>query len=39
MTIVYIACPANLFTGGPTLLHQLCFELRERGGGRADALH
>jgi len=28
-TKVYIACPANVATGGPELLHQLCYHLRE----------
>jgi hypothetical protein len=28
-TKVYIACPANYATGGPELLHQLCYHLRE----------
>lgn len=28
---VYIACPSNCFTGGPTLLHQLCHTLSQRG--------
>lgn len=28
---IYIACPANCFTGGPTLLHQLCKSLSDRG--------
>jgi hypothetical protein len=28
-TKVYIACPANIATGGPELLHQLCYHLRE----------
>jgi hypothetical protein len=27
-TKVYIACPANIATGGPELLHQLCYHLR-----------
>lgn len=31
MSVIYIACPPNLFTGGPTLLHQLCSELRKQG--------
>lgn len=26
-TKIYIACPANIATGGPELLHQLCFHL------------
>ncbi len=25
---IYIACPANVATGGPEALHQLCFNLR-----------
>jgi hypothetical protein len=28
-TKIYIACPANVATGGPELLHQLCYHLRE----------
>lgn len=28
---IYIACPPNLATGGPELLHQLCYKLREKG--------
>lgn len=27
-SIVYVACPPNVFTGGPELLHQLVHELR-----------
>lgn len=30
-TIIYILCPANLHTGGPTLLHQLGSQLLVRG--------
>lgn len=29
--MIYIACPSNCFTGGPTLLHQLCRELNDGG--------
>ena len=29
--MIYIACPSNCFTGGPTLLHQLCRELNNEG--------
>ena len=29
--MIYIACPSNCFTGGPTLLHQLCRELNDEG--------
>lgn len=29
--MIYIACPSNCFTGGPTLLHQLCRELNDVG--------
>lgn len=28
---VYIMCPANLYTGGPTLAHQLCYILNKNG--------
>ena len=28
---VYVACPSNCFTGGPTLLHQFCAELNAQG--------
>ena len=28
---IYIACPANVATGGPELLHQLCHKLRKKG--------
>lgn len=31
MNRVYIACPSNCFTGGPTLLHQFCYSLSRRG--------
>lgn len=31
MTKIYIACPAAVATGGPELLHQLCFKLNEFG--------
>lgn len=30
-TTVYILCPADLFTGGPTLLHQLASQLASMG--------
>ncbi|SHK70180.1 hypothetical protein SAMN05216582_11334 [Selenomonas ruminantium] len=30
-TTVYILCPANIFTGGPTLLHQLASQLTSMG--------
>lgn len=30
-TIIYVACPANIATGGPELLQQLVFELRKIG--------
>lgn len=30
-TKIYIACPANIATGGPELLNQLCKELRNLG--------
>lgn len=29
MKKIFIACPANITTGGPELLHQLCYTLRE----------
>ena len=28
---IYIACPANIATGGPELLHQLCYKLGKKG--------
>lgn len=31
MNKVYISCPANFYTGGPTLAHQLCYTLRQNG--------
>ena len=30
-TIIYIACPANVMTGGPELLHQLAHKLNKLG--------
>lgn len=30
-TNIYVACPANVATGGPELLHQLVFELNNMG--------
>jgi hypothetical protein len=30
-SVIYVACPANISTGGPELLHQLCNELRFLG--------
>jgi len=29
VTKVYVACPANIATGGPELLHQFCYHLRK----------
>lgn len=29
--MIYIGAPANRFTGGPTLAHQLCFQLNQNG--------
>ena len=29
--VIYVCCPANSHTGGPTLAHQLCYKLREQG--------
>ncbi len=29
--MIYIACPANVVTGGPTLAHQMCYELVRTG--------
>lgn len=29
--MIYIACPANVVTGGPTLSHQMCYELNRTG--------
>lgn len=29
MSVIYIACPWGLFSGGPELAHQLCFELNQ----------
>lgn len=29
--MIYIGSPANRFTGGPTLAHQLCYELNKKG--------
>lgn len=31
MKSIYIACPAGLATGGPELLHQLCYKLNQFG--------
>ena len=28
---IYIAAPSNYYSGGPELLHQLCFKLRQHG--------
>ena len=28
---IYIMCPANVYTGGPTLAHQLCYVLNKYG--------
>jgi len=36
---VYIACPANVATGGPELLHQLAFHLRNEMGIKAYVLY
>lgn len=37
--MIYIACPANCYTGGPTLLHQLCFELNRIGAASSMAYY
>lgn len=29
--MIYVGCPANLFTGGPELTHQLCKAINENG--------
>lgn len=29
--MIYITCPVNMYTGGPTLAHQLCFTLNANG--------
>lgn len=29
--MIYVACPANVVTGGPTLSHQMCYELNQLG--------
>ena len=29
--MIYVACPANVVTGGPTLSHQMCYELKQLG--------
>lgn len=29
--MIYVACPANVVTGGPTLSHQMCYELNRLG--------
>ncbi|MDR1320382.1 MAG: hypothetical protein LBK56_03005 [Gracilibacteraceae bacterium] len=31
MSVIYIICPARAYTGGPELLHQLCYKLRQYG--------
>jgi len=31
MKLIYICCPAASYTGGPTLAHQLCFNLNKIG--------
>jgi len=31
MSKIYVACPANSATGGPELLHQLAYKLRQNG--------
>lgn len=31
MKTIFVFCPANFSTGGPELLHQLCFQLRQIG--------
>lgn len=31
MSTIYVGCPANRFTGGPTLAHQLCYSLNQKG--------
>lgn len=31
MKTIYVCCPANSYTGGPTLAHQLCFTLNNLG--------
>lgn len=31
MKVIYVGCPANRFTGGPTLAHQLCYKLKQLG--------
>ncbi|MDQ0105768.1 hypothetical protein J2T02_000861 [Chitinophaga terrae (ex Kim and Jung 2007)] len=30
-TVIYVMCPPQVFTGGPELLHQLAFKLRQFG--------
>lgn len=30
-TIIYVACPAKVYTGGPELLHQLVFKMNQFG--------
>jgi hypothetical protein len=30
-SIIYVACPAKLYTGGPELLHQLVYKLNKFG--------
>lgn len=29
MSVIYIACPREMFSGGPELAHQLCYELNQ----------
>lgn len=29
--MIYVSCPCNQYTGGPTLAHQLCFILNQEG--------
>lgn len=29
--MIYITCPVNMYTGGPTLAHQLCYILNKKG--------
>ena len=29
--MIYITCPSNTYTGGPTLAHQLCYTLNQNG--------
>ena len=30
-SIIYVACPAKIYTGGPELLHQLVYKLNNFG--------